>query len=211
MEPFTGAALIGAGSAVIGGIWSALEARSNRRFQERMSSTAHTREVADLRRAGLNPMMSMRGGGASTPGGAQGEAPDLARGASTAVQVKMAQKQMELLDAQVDLTTAQAAKTNVEAEDIWVSRTGRLDLTQAQGMVARADAEQRKELLPLLLAKAREEIQLTSSSAEAAKARALLDELAAKGAENIAAFEQRIGEAGPWTRLLFELLRTIRR
>lgn len=75
-------AIAGIGSSLLGGLFGRSgakaqnqaqiqQAREQMDFQERMSNTAHQREIKDLEAAGLNPILSAKLGGASSPGGAQ--------------------------------------------------------------------------------------------------------------------------------------------
>lgn len=77
-------ALAPAVGPILGGITSGIfgkqrdddqkrEAQKQRTFQKGMSDTAHQREVEDLIAAGLNPILSAGGPGASTPSGSQAQ------------------------------------------------------------------------------------------------------------------------------------------
>lgn len=50
--------------------FNAAQAQTQMDFQERMSSTAYTRGMHDMKNAGLNPILAYQKGGASSPSGA---------------------------------------------------------------------------------------------------------------------------------------------
>lgn len=111
MAAWIGGAL-SAGGALLQGLASYKSAQKQMKFQRQMSNTAVQRQMADMRKAGINPILAAKYGGASTPSGAAYSLPNIGaagvegyKSYSSAKQMQAQTKQAEAQTKQIEAST----------------------------------------------------------------------------------------------------------
>lgn len=124
------------------------QAEQQRSWEERMSNTAHQREVEDLRKAGINPLMTATGGnGASTPNSAIAQTfmanePDIANSAIGGMNASTKKKEQEqgerLIDSTITKNEAEVDNTTRDSLEYKKTQEAQRNLLQAEEAEARS-------------------------------------------------------------------------
>lgn len=151
-------------------------------FQERMSNTAHQREVKDLEAAGLNPILSAGGNGSSTPSGASYTAQDMGTPAVNSYNsARLIREQLKNIEADTKAKDENRAKTWADAQ------------------LASDQHQLNNELIPLTIETARH-------AASSAKNAARISTVQADSEEAMGAFTRNLERGGAAAQ---QVLRTI--
>lgn len=178
------------------------ESRQNRRFQRDMSNTAHQREVADLRAAGLNPILSARLGGSSTPGGSAAHLQNSQVG-PLVTGTALANAQIGQLKSTANLQNAQAdsirGKMPGEISEISsrVEKIGsEIKHIAAQIGLSNSQQKQIEQLLPQLLSELESKAKMAELEIPEASAKANF-------------YKSKMGQAKPYVDMVMEVLQPI--
>lgn len=102
-------------------VWAAREAWKH---QKEAMQNAHQWEVADLRKAGLNPILSATGGSGASTGGLNTPMPDtsgISGGINSAISALKVKNELEQQEANIDLTKQQEKQAKAATDANWAS------------------------------------------------------------------------------------------
>lgn len=116
-DPYTG--LIAAGIGYLGQREANQTNREiadqNRDFQERMANSAHQRQVKDLKKAGLNPILSVNSGAFTPPGSTATVESEAGAGLSSAVEALRLEKEIAGANSAIALNNSTAMAQGAQA------------------------------------------------------------------------------------------------
>lgn len=181
-------------------------------WQRHDAGEAHQREVEDLAKAGINPLMTAQTRGTPVvpaPNIGQDIQSGIASGLAIRAQaseIQRAKAQAAAASAAALSSTASARLTGIQADV--QSALANYQVEQARGNAQRADLEAQRLslLLPFVAVQARQEILSSAAGARNANALAVLNELAKNGRVNQSNLDKTIGTYGPFSQLMLEML-----